>query len=208
MSVINNLASVLGRRDEAPNKELAQNIVDTKDKKAIRQLFTALANCDKNIQSDCIKVLDEVAAKEAKLVSGYAVELIALLDSKNNRLQWGAMTAIDSIAAEVPDIIYTALAKIVGAADRGSVITKDHCIGILVKLCLFTRYADEAFQLYLEQLKAAPANQFPTYAEQAVAVLNNENLPTYMSVLAARLPEIEQDTKRRRVEKILRKINK
>ena len=147
MSVLNKLASSLGRRDEEPNKELAKLIADTNDKKAVKELVDNLNNKNKEIQSDCIKVLYETGEHKPALLGPYAKEFIALLDNKNNRLQWGAMTAIDALTLENPETVYSALAKIIAIADKGTVITNDHCVGILIKLCSIKKYADAAIPL-------------------------------------------------------------
>ena len=126
MSIINKLASSLGRRDEVPNQELARKIADKNDKGAIRELVDNLSNKNKDIQSDCIKVLYEIGEAKPKLISEHIESFIALLDSKSNRLQWGAMTALNSIVLEKPDDIYSSLHKIIDIANKGSVITKDH----------------------------------------------------------------------------------
>src|ERR1041385_1990762 len=104
-SIIERLASSLGKRDEKPNQELAASLVKSKDKKAIKELVEHLSDKDKNIQSDCIKVLYEIGEQKPELIADYDKEFLALLDSKNNRLVWGAMTAIDCIAAISPDSI-------------------------------------------------------------------------------------------------------
>lgn len=63
MSIIDQLASSLGRRDEVPNQELAEKIAAAKDKKAVKDLVDNLANKNKDIQSDCIKVLYEIGER-------------------------------------------------------------------------------------------------------------------------------------------------
>ena len=60
MSVLNRLASSLGRHDEIPNQELARNLAAKKDKAGIREIAENLWNKEKNIQADCIKVLYEI----------------------------------------------------------------------------------------------------------------------------------------------------
>jgi hypothetical protein len=92
---------------------------------------------------------------------------LALLDSKNNRLQWGAMTALDTIALENPQGSSFHAEKIIDIADKGSVITKDHPASILIKLCSVKQYADGTFPLLVEQLLKSPTNQLPMYAERA-----------------------------------------
>ena len=53
MSVLNRLASSLGRRDEVPNQELARDLAVKKDKKGIQEIAANLWNKDKSIQADC-----------------------------------------------------------------------------------------------------------------------------------------------------------
>ena len=101
MSVLDQLASSLGRRDEAPNQELARTLATAKDKKGIRKLAENLWNRDKNIQSDCIKVLYEIGALEPKLIADYADDFVKCLRSKNNRLVWGGMTALAEVGRAV-----------------------------------------------------------------------------------------------------------
>src|SRR6185295_14992863 len=109
-----------GRRDEVPNQELAQQILKSRNSKAVKELVDNLTNKDKNIQSDCVKVLYEIGEHQPELIADYDKEFLALLDSKNNRLVWGAMTALDYIASANPGRIHKSLAKILIVADRGS----------------------------------------------------------------------------------------
>ena len=205
ISVIGKLASSLDRRDEVPNQELAKEIVLTKDKKAVKELVDNLSN-KKAIQNDCIKVLYEIGEQEPKLIADYVNEFVEQLDSKNNRLQWGAMTALGTITNERPKEIYAVLTTIVSAADRGSVITKDHAVNILIKLCTIETYSDNTFALLIEQLLKSPTNQLPMYAEKALPVVNNKNKDLFVKTLTSRLDDIEKETKRKRVEKVIKKL--
>src|SRR5882672_12783926 len=135
MSILGKLASSLNRRDEVPNQELAKQIADKDDREAVKELVVNLSNKSNFIQNDCIKVLYEIGERKPALIAAYAKEFIDLLDHKNNRLQWGAMTAINSITLENPKVIYGSLSKIIAAADKGSVITKDYGVNILINLC-------------------------------------------------------------------------
>ena len=207
MTILNELASALNRRDEIPNQELAHKIAQTDDKLAVKELVENLQNKDKNIQSDCIKTLDEIGKLRPKLVAEHIDALLALLTHKNNRLQWGAMSTINAIANENLAAVYHALSLIITSADKGSVITNDHCVGILVKLCAKKEYADDAFSLLNERLLKSPTNQLPMYAEMTFPIINAQNSAVFIRTLTTRLPEIEKDTKRKRVEKILKKIN-
>lgn len=208
MSIIDKLASSLGRKDEVPNQELAKLLADQDDKAGIKELVALLSNKSKDIQSDAIKCLYEVAGLKPQLVSAYINELITLLDHKNNRLQWGAMTAIHAVTQENPAAIFDNLAKIIAVADKGSVITNDHCVGILIKLCGIPKYAKDSFSLLNERLLICPTNQLPMYAENALPIIQPEFKETFIQTLTKRLREIDKDSKRIRVEKVIKKLNK
>jgi uncharacterized protein YfcZ (UPF0381/DUF406 family) len=208
MSVINKLASSLNRRDEIPNQELAAAIAGANDKKAVQELVENLNNKSKDLQSDCIKVLYEIGTLKPALIANHVNSFIELLGNKNNRLQWGAMTALHAITSEKPDAVYNALPTIIAVADKGSVITNDHCVGILIKLAAVKKYAEDAFQLLLERLKISPTNQLPMYAENALAVIDENNKAIFIKTLTARLGEIEKETKRARVEKVIKKLQR
>jgi hypothetical protein len=208
MSVIDRLATSLGRRDEVPNQELAKEIAAKKDKGAVQELVRSLSAKNKDIQNDCIKVLYEIGAIVPSLIVPYTQEFISLLQHKNNRLQWGAMTALSCIAPKDPEAIYAALPLIMAAANKGSVITKDNAVNILISLCTTKQYAGDAFSLLIEQLLASPTNQLPMYAEKALPVINDENKEAFIETLRSRLDDVEQESKRKRIEKVMRKLSK
>ena len=133
MSVIPKLSSSLGERDEKANLILAEKISSSNNADALEELIDHLNNRNKNIQSDCIKVLYEIGERKPALIAGHAKEFISLLDNKNNRLQWGAMTALDAITNENKAAIFKALPKIITLSESGSVITRDHAVSILIK---------------------------------------------------------------------------
>ncbi len=207
-SILNKLASSIGRRDTEPNKDLAQQIVAKNDKAAIKELVANLSNKDKNIQSDCIKVLYEVGERKPELLAEYDKEFLELLTNKNNRLVWGAMTALDCIASINPKGIYKNLALILKISNTGSVITKDHAIGILTKVAAVKEYKDNALILLLDQFKTALTNQLPKYAEDAFPIIDDKHKKDFIKILSSRLDDIEKDTKRNRVEKVIKKLSK
>lgn len=206
MSILNKLSSALQRKDEEPNVELAQAIVQVEDKEAVQELVNNLHNKNKGIQSDCIKVLYEISAIKPDLIAEYSEEFLELLEHKNNRLVWGAMTALDSITLENPRLLASELPKIIAAANKGSVIVRDHAVGILIKLCSLEGYAHQTLPQLIEQLKDCPSNQLPMYAENAIAIITEKNKPLFTETLLNRLIEIEKDSKRKRVEKVIMKL--
>jgi hypothetical protein len=116
------------------------------------------------------------------------------------------MTAIDMITPQNPQLIFGALGKIIDVADKGSVITTDHCVSILIKLCAVKDFADDVFALLIEKLQGCPTNQLPMYAERAIPVINTGNKIQFVNVLVSRLGEIEKDTKKKRVEKVIKRV--
>lgn len=206
MSVIERLASSLGRRDEVPNRELAADVVARNDKNAVKELIENLGARNKNIRHDCIKTLYEIGSLTPALIAEYYPNFVSLIDDKDNRMQWGGMTALSSIVSEKPKEIFASLGKIIDAADRGSVITRDHCVKILVALSSNTAFAGKTFPLLNEQLMTCPINQLPMYSEYALPVITDENKEKFTKTLTARFDEIEKDSARKRLEKIIKKL--
>lgn len=207
MSVINKLASALNRNDEEPNVELAIQIANDNNKHSVNELVDNLSNKNKEIQNDSMKVLYEIGDRNPALLTDYLDEFLSLLDSKNNRLQWGAMTALNSITFSIPALINSALPKIISAGEKGSVITKDQVVNILIKLCSIEEFEENAYNLLIEQLIKSPTNQLPMYAERAMPIIKEENKQLFVETLTSRLNEIEKESKRRRVEKVIKKIS-
>ena len=207
MSVLNKLASLNGVRNAEPNKELASQIIKASDKKAIKGLVENLNNKDKNIQSDCIKVLYEIGEQNPTLIAEYDKTFLELLSNKNNRLVWGAMTALDCIASINPKDIYKQLSTILAIADKGSVITKDHGVGILTKLSADKNYTDTTLILLLDFMKTAATNQLPKYAEDALPVITNKYKKDFIKVLSSRLDDFDKETKKVRLEKVIKKLS-
>jgi hypothetical protein len=207
MDIIKMLASSLGHRDEGPNIALAERIATTGDKKAVEQLITGLQG-KKDVQNDCIKVLYEAGERNPALIAAHFKVFLGLLTHQNNRLQWGAMAALDSITTTVPGQIYPSLPVVLQAAEHGSVITKDHAMNILIKLCGLPRYAGNAFTLLCEQLLKSPVNQLPMYAERALPVVNSRNKEAFVQAIESRLPEVDTASKKARLERVLRSVTK
>ena len=203
---IDRLASSVNRRDEVPNVRLAESIVKKDDEEAILDLIRNLANKDKEIQSDCIKVLYEVGERKPAMIARFAEEFGALLESKNNRVAWGAMTALDSIAMERPETLHRMMPKIIASANKGSVISRDHAVSILTKLASRKEYSDDAVPKLLEQLRRSPNNQLPAYAEKAITIVDDKNRDRFLKVLRSRLSGIQGESKRRRLEKVIARL--
>jgi len=200
------LASSLGRSDDNPNKELAKEIIRLKQYDWVKELVSNLTHKDKNIQSDSIKVLYEIGEHgAANMISPYCFEFGEMLTSKNNRMVWGSMTALDMIASVYPKGVHDLLPTIVRAIDKGSVITIDHGVGILAKLASIEQYADSAFPLMIEQLKRCPIKQFPMYIEKSEIAINDVNQNMFLNLIQSRLAEVENGSQKLRLNKVLKR---
>ena len=206
MSILNKLATALNRRDEVPNQELARQVAAKSDQQAVKELVDNLSNKSRDIQNDCIKVIYEIGELKPALIAPYAKNFLGLLNSKNNRLQWGAMAALDKMTTEDPKLIYASLPQIMDACNAGSVITRDNGVNILIRLCAIKAYAANASGLLMEQLMNCPVNQVPMYAERAMPIINEKNKKTFIQTLSSRLKDIEKETGKKRVEKIIKKL--
>ncbi len=206
MSVLARLATALNRKDEIPNVALAGEIVNKNDASAVRELVSNLSNPDKNIQSDCIKVLYEIGLRSPKLIARHCSAFGELLDSANNRLVWGAMTALDHIALAAPQDVFRLLSKVMTTAKSGSVITRDHAVGILTKLGSRKPYANTCFPLLIEQLKNCPNNQLPMYAEMSLAVATDKNKSALHETISRRMDRLQKESQKKRVQKVLKRL--
>ena len=206
VNVLEKLASALGQRDETPNIALAEAIATTEDQAAVRALVDGLQQ-KKATANDCIKVLYEIGERTPDLIVDYLEDFTVLLSHKNNRLQWGAMTALYWISKVKPDSIYKHLVPILEAANQGSVITRDYAVNILIQLASCAAYAEDAQDLLLEQLQQSPVNQLPMYAERASPIIAQSHHTRFIEVLTQRLNDIEKASKRKRLEKVIKHFN-
>ena len=207
MNVIGRLAFSLGRRDEAPNIQLANEISETENAEAVKVLTENLSQKNKAIQSDCIKVLYELGRLKPAMISDYFSLFLGLLTHKNNRLQWGSMIALDSMVSVIPNKIFEKLPQILDAAEKGSAITRDYAVNIMVNLAQLSGHLENVFPLLMEVLEMSPTNQLPRYAEKMLTFINSENKAEFLAVLNSRLEDMEAETKRKRVEKVIRKLS-
>ncbi|MBN8857398.1 MAG: hypothetical protein J0H29_03355 [Sphingobacteriales bacterium] len=209
MSILNKLATSQNRNDELPNIELAIDIANNKDKAAVKELVAlVLSGKNRDIQNDSIKVLYEVGERNPSLISHYSNTFAGLLSSKNNRLQWGAMSALNAIASIEPDLIYYLLPELEAAVAKGSVITRDNYVYILIRLAGINNYRNKAIALLKEQLINCPANQLPMYAEKSLPIITSSEKDNFIQILQSRWSEFEKASKQVRVEKVIRKLQK
>lgn len=204
MSILDQLACSLNRRDEVPNQELARRLVASRDTDGIREIAGNLSNKDRAIQADCVKVLYEVGYLAPDLVAPYALEFLKLLKSRNNRLVWGGMIALSTVGALAADELFPRWDEIRKAMDAGSVITKDAGVLALAGIASTDPACNKSiFPYLLDHLRTCRPKDVPQHSEKALLAVTAENKTAFISVLEARLEDL-QGSQAARVRKVIK----
>lgn len=204
MSVLDKLACALGRRDEIPNRDLARLLVETHDSDGVGELVVNLWNKDKGIQSDCIKALDEVGYLEPGMVAPYALDLLDLLESRDNRLVWGVMLALSTIGELAAEELFPRWQEICRAMDGGTVITRDGGVLALAGIaCSSPERGAVILPYLLDHLRTCRPKDVPQHCEKILPALGAANSAEFISVLEKRSEDLQAAPKKR-VERVIR----
>ncbi len=204
MSVIDRLASTRGRNDEVPNQELAQDIIETEDQGSIEELIGLLSVNSDPIRNDSIKTLYEIGYIKPQLISRFVKEFLYQLKSPVNRMVWGAMTALSTIAGLEADTIFPYLDDILMTIEEGSVITVDSGIKVLAGVAAGNAEYQERIVPYLiKHLLTCRAKEVPQHAEQSLKAISGEYRESFQEALEARKPELTEP-QLKRLDRVLR----
>ena len=206
MSALQRSAYYQHRRDEVPNQELAKELAAKKDQKGIREIADNLWNKNAQIQSDCLKVLYEIGYLQPELIAPYTEDFLKLLHSRNNRLMWGAMIALSTVADLKVDVIYPHVEEIKQMMDQGSVITKDNGVKVLALVAAQkAAYSKTIFPYLLHHLETCRPKDVPQHAEKAAVAVNARNKQPFISVLEKRLVDLSS-SQVARVKKVIKEV--
>ena len=187
--MLNKIACYQGRRDEVPNQELARELVASEDTAGIREIAENLWNSEANVRSDCLKVLYEIGYLKPELVAPYAGDFLKLLGSRSNRLVWGAMIGLSTVAEIAADEIYPHAAEIQRAMVGGTIITLDAGILALSRLAATRDDRRTALLPYLlDFLRDCRPSDLPRHAERVLMAIAVGSKDEFVAVLQARLP--------------------
>ncbi|MBC7263450.1 MAG: hypothetical protein H5T64_03720 [Chloroflexi bacterium] len=208
MSVLNRIAYFQNRRDEVPNQELARDLAEKRDRQGIQEIARNLWNENQNIQSDRLKVLYEIGYLEPGLIADYVGDFLRLLQSKNNRMVWGSMIALSTIAAIRADEIYPHVGEIQRLMEQGSVITRDNGVKILAAIAS-TRdeYRKAIFPYLLEHLETCRPKDVPQHAESTAVAVNASNRDDFLRVLESRMTEM-RSSQASRLKRVMREAER
>lgn len=191
MSVLNKLASQLGEPGDVPNQALARELADAKDKKGIQEIADNLWNKDRAIQSDCIKVLYEIGYLRPELIAAHVGEFLKLMQSRNNRLVWGSLIALSTVAALRPDDIYSHWPDIQVAMEKGSVITVDAGVKTLAQAAAHSAACRrEIWPYLLDHLRTCRPQSVAQHAEAVAVAVDAASRAEFSAVLEKRLDDL------------------
>ncbi|MBK6941533.1 MAG: hypothetical protein IPH13_15245 [Planctomycetes bacterium] len=201
---LDRIACALGRRDEVPNQELARELARLCDFDGVNEIASGLRSDVKGVAADCIKVLYEVGYLDPKLVAHLAESFLELLTSRNNRLVWGAMIAITTIARERAKPLYAKRRLLQDALREGSVITVDNGIRALaIVASQKPAYRDALFPVLLEHLRVARPKDVPQHAEHVLVAVDGANRAKFIEAVTKRM-EGMPDSRQKRLRRVLR----
>ena len=204
--MLEKIAYSLGRNDEEPNIELAKSLSKTRNKKGIKEIVDGLNNPKEQIVNDCIKVLYEIAGITPELISEYTGNFIQLLKSRNNRLVWGAMTALSKIVSLNPEEAFKDLDVIVKAYEKGSTITIDNSISVFAELSKANRkYEAKVFPIIIKHLEKCRPKEVGQHAEKAFVCINKNNSQKFRETLLKRRESLT-DSQKKRVDRLLKNL--
>ena len=206
MSMINKLASKQGIKGDLPNQELARELAATNNTEGIKEVVENLGNKDRKIQSDCIKVLYEVGYLKPELISEYVYDFLKLLTSKNNRLVWGGMIAVATIAVLKANELFAHRDELYLSMEKGSVITIDNAVKALAKVAAHKEeYNQEIFPFLITHLKTCRPKDLPQHAESVLVAVNLRNKDQYLAVLQERADHMSS-SQLKRIQKLNKKL--
>ncbi len=196
--LLQRLASVQGRRDARPNQILARELVAAGDGDAVRELVANLDHPVTRVRSDCIKVLYEIGYLAPEMIAPHVDRFIDLLGDKNNRMVWGAMIALATVAPRVPEALFARRQTIQAAIDRGSVITVDRGIEALSAVAAAdASYREVLWPYLLDHLRKSRLKDVPSRAESILQAVDGARKEAFIEVVRARMAEARPSQVRR-----------
>jgi hypothetical protein len=191
MSTLEKIAFHQNRRDEVPNQELAKELAGSKNTDGIREIAANLTNKNKNVRSDCLKVLYEIGYLDPGLISGYWSDFLGLLKSKDNRMVWGAMIGLATIADLHPHEIWEQIDDVMRTTETGTVITLVWGMRVLARVAAADqKYKKKIFPFLLEQIRGCLPRDVPLHAESALVAVDRTNKQELINLMEARKGEL------------------
>lgn len=206
MPVLERLAYYQNRRDEVPNQELARDLAQKKDQAGIQEIAAHLWDKNKNVRSDCLKVLYEIGYIDPALIADYVEDFLRLLQDRENRMVWGAMIGLATVAPLRPEEIGADLHNVLAAVEHGSVITVVWGIRTLsIVAAADASCRERVWPFLMQHLQRCTPRDVPVHAEDIAHTVVASNKDEFLAALEARRTELSP-AQASRLKKVLRAV--
>ncbi len=203
-SVLYKISYYQNIRDEVPNQELARTLAETRNAAGIQEIAAHLWDKNKNVQSDCLKVLYEIGYISPDLIADNVDDFLKLLHSKNNRLVWGAMIGLALVADLRPDAAWAQIDDVIKAVETGSVITAVWGVRALAKVAATSaERRDRILPFLFHLLETCIPRDVPTHAESMLCAVDKDWRGQFLSILDKRRTELTS-SQQARLKKVLK----
>ncbi len=208
MSVLLKIAYYQNRRDEVPNQELARELAESNDVEGIREIAENLWNKNKSVRSDCLKVLYQIGYLKPELIEDQVNSFLKLLNDKENRMIWGAMIGLETIASRRADAIWQQIDTVIQAVEKGTLITVVWGIKTLaIVAAAAPAYHGKIFPILIHQLSTCIPRDFPLHAESILPAVDAAHAQEFNKVLEDRKSELTP-AQLKRIKKIEKQLSR
>lgn len=208
MSWIDKIAFNLNIRNEEPNKALAQELAKEESIEGIKEIAEYLNDKNKSVASDCLAVLYHIGYEKPALIQDYIDDFLKLLESKNNRMVWGSMIAISTIAPLKPTHIYKHIDLLLETIKKGSVITEVWGINMLANLCKANAdYKQKLLPILLDYLEQCRPIDFAKRVETILPTIEEAKEKELVgNIINAKKPDLSP-AQTKKLNSILKKFD-
>jgi hypothetical protein len=138
-----------------------------------------------------IPFLYEIGYIKPELIADYVLEFLELLKSKTNRMIWGGMIALATIAENKPKGIFEQLTTVTDAIEHGSLITVVWGVKALAKVAATNQtYKQKISPFLMGQLKKWFPRDVAMHAENILPAIDQTNKTDFPSILENRKPQL------------------
>lgn len=208
MNVYKQLSSRIGLRGDQADIDLAVKLSQNPNPEAVKELVQGLSSKDRALQSDCIKALYELGYRDPSQVAPHATNFLELLHSRNNRLVWGGMIALSTIADQTADQLYPELDRIVDAFKNGGTITKDAGVSVLAGIASGSAvYKEQILPILVNHLKNCRPHSLAQHAERAAKAFAGLEANQFLEIMNLRLADLSP-TQVKRVQSLMKRVGR
>lgn len=209
MSWISKIAFYRNIRNEIPNQELAMELAETNNVAGIKEIADYLYDKNSSVASDCIKVLYEIGYRKPELIKDYTEIFLRLLESKNNRMVWGGMIALATVAELNAELIGKQIELVLTTMKKGTLITEVWGIKTLVGVSLKNKTTKEKLLPVLyDYLERCRPIDFATRVETILPVISNLDENEIMERIIAMKTSELSDSQTKKLNTILTRYKK